>query len=139
MLKPAPALVEGPICNSSQPAPRCPGRCGRHAEHRDTNSTRCFGPERVASPELAPILMAPPLIVEPEHFDEAVGKLDRVPSWVEGVVPPPARQVPLQGALLRLPANESERCRWPRPRAYRPQSAGGEARSRDLDYRPPLL
>jgi taurine--2-oxoglutarate transaminase len=37
------------------------------------------------------ILMAPPLIVQPEHLDEAVVKLDRVLSWVDSVEPPPAR------------------------------------------------
>jgi taurine--2-oxoglutarate transaminase len=31
------------------------------------------------------ILLAPPLIVQPEHIDEAVTKLDRVLSWVDGV------------------------------------------------------
>src|SRR5262249_57927165 len=36
------------------------------------------------------ILMAPPLIVQPEHIDEAVAKLDRVLSWVDAVEPPPA-------------------------------------------------
>ena len=29
------------------------------------------------------ILLAPPLIVQPEHIDEAVTKLDRVLSWVD--------------------------------------------------------
>jgi taurine--2-oxoglutarate transaminase len=29
------------------------------------------------------LLLAPPLIVQPEHIDEAVGKLDRVLGWVE--------------------------------------------------------
>src|SRR5215468_2020707 len=37
------------------------------------------------------ILMAPPLIVQAEHIDEAVAKLDRVLSWVDAVEPPPAR------------------------------------------------
>jgi len=37
------------------------------------------------------ILMAPPLIVRPEHIDEAVAKLDRVLGWVDAVEPPPAR------------------------------------------------
>jgi taurine--2-oxoglutarate transaminase len=37
------------------------------------------------------ILMAPPLIVQPEHIDEAVAKLDRVLTWVDAVEPPPAR------------------------------------------------
>ena len=37
------------------------------------------------------ILMAPPLIVQPEHIDEAVAKLDRVLRWVDAVEPPPAR------------------------------------------------
>ena len=36
------------------------------------------------------ILMAPPLIAQPEHIDEAVAKLDRVLSWVDAVEPPPA-------------------------------------------------
>jgi taurine--2-oxoglutarate transaminase len=31
------------------------------------------------------ILLAPPLIVQPEHIDEAVSKLDRVLSWVDAV------------------------------------------------------
>ena len=31
------------------------------------------------------ILLAPPLIVGPEHIDEAVDKLDRVLSWVDTV------------------------------------------------------
>ena len=31
------------------------------------------------------ILLAPPLIVQPEHIDEAVDKLDRVLSWVDSV------------------------------------------------------
>src|SRR5262245_44340342 len=31
------------------------------------------------------ILLAPPLIVQPEHIDEAVAKLDRVLSWVDTV------------------------------------------------------
>jgi 4-aminobutyrate aminotransferase-like enzyme len=31
------------------------------------------------------ILLAPPLIVQPEHLDEAVTKLDRVLSWVDAV------------------------------------------------------
>jgi taurine--2-oxoglutarate transaminase len=31
------------------------------------------------------ILLAPPLIVQPEHIDEAVAKLDRVLSWVDAV------------------------------------------------------
>jgi taurine--2-oxoglutarate transaminase len=34
------------------------------------------------------ILMAPPLIVQPEHLDEAVAKLDRVLNWVDAVEPP---------------------------------------------------
>jgi taurine---2-oxoglutarate transaminase len=37
------------------------------------------------------ILMAPPLIVQPEHVEEAVAKLDRVLSWVDAVELPPAR------------------------------------------------
>src|SRR5215471_3022728 len=37
------------------------------------------------------ILLAPPLIVQPEHIDEAVAKLDRVLTWVDAVEPPPAR------------------------------------------------
>src|SRR4051794_38976509 len=37
------------------------------------------------------ILMAPPLIVQPEHIDEAVAKLDRVLSWVDDVELSPAR------------------------------------------------
>jgi adenosylmethionine-8-amino-7-oxononanoate aminotransferase len=37
------------------------------------------------------ILMAPPLIVQPEHIDEAVAKLGRVLSWVDAVEPPMAR------------------------------------------------
>ena len=37
------------------------------------------------------ILVAPPLIVEPEHIDEAVAKLDRGLSWVNAVGAPPAR------------------------------------------------
>jgi taurine--2-oxoglutarate transaminase len=37
------------------------------------------------------ILLAPPLIVQPEHADEAVAKLDRVLSWVDGLeLEPPA-------------------------------------------------
>ena len=31
------------------------------------------------------ILVAPPLIVQPEHIDEAVEKLDRVLGWVDAV------------------------------------------------------
>jgi 4-aminobutyrate aminotransferase-like enzyme len=31
------------------------------------------------------ILMAPPLIVQPEDIEEAVAKLDRVLGWVDGV------------------------------------------------------
>jgi len=31
------------------------------------------------------ILLAPPLIVQPEHIDEAMTKLDRVLSWIDGV------------------------------------------------------
>ena len=31
------------------------------------------------------ILLAPPLIVQPEHIDDAVAKLDRVLGWVDGV------------------------------------------------------
>jgi taurine--2-oxoglutarate transaminase len=31
------------------------------------------------------LLLAPPLIVQPEHIDEAVAKLDRVLGWVDGV------------------------------------------------------
>src|SRR5262245_24826920 len=34
------------------------------------------------------ILVAPPLIVQPEHIDEALAKLDRVLSWVDAVEPP---------------------------------------------------
>ena len=34
------------------------------------------------------ILVAPPLVAQPEHVDEAVGKLDRVLSWVDAVEPP---------------------------------------------------
>ena len=37
------------------------------------------------------ILMAPPLIVQTEHIDEAMAKLDRVLSWVDTVEPPPQR------------------------------------------------
>jgi taurine---2-oxoglutarate transaminase len=37
------------------------------------------------------ILMAPPLIAQPEHIDEAVAKLDRVLQWVDAVELPPAR------------------------------------------------
>src|SRR5262245_21378547 len=37
------------------------------------------------------VLMAPPLIAQPEHIDEAVAKLDRVLGWAEIVEPPPAR------------------------------------------------
>jgi taurine--2-oxoglutarate transaminase len=37
------------------------------------------------------ILLAPPLIAQPEHVDEAVAKLDRVLSWVDAVELPPAR------------------------------------------------
>src|SRR5438552_1787696 len=37
------------------------------------------------------ILMAPPLIVQPEHIDEAVTKLARLLSWVDAVEPPLAR------------------------------------------------
>ena len=33
------------------------------------------------------ILLAPPLIVQPEHIGEAVAKLDRVLSWVDAVEP----------------------------------------------------
>jgi 4-aminobutyrate aminotransferase-like enzyme len=33
------------------------------------------------------ILLAPPLIVQPEHIDEAVEKLDRVLGWVDAVEP----------------------------------------------------
>jgi adenosylmethionine-8-amino-7-oxononanoate aminotransferase len=33
------------------------------------------------------ILVAPPLIVQPEHIDEGVAKLDRVLSWVDAVEP----------------------------------------------------
>jgi taurine--2-oxoglutarate transaminase len=29
------------------------------------------------------LLLAPPLIVEPQHIEEALGKLDRVLTWVE--------------------------------------------------------
>ena len=35
------------------------------------------------------ILMAPPLIVQPEHIDEAVAKLDRILRWVDAVELPP--------------------------------------------------
>jgi taurine--2-oxoglutarate transaminase len=31
------------------------------------------------------LLLSPPLIVQPEHIDEAVAKLDRVLSWVDAV------------------------------------------------------
>jgi len=31
------------------------------------------------------ILLAPPLIVQPEHIEEAIAKLDRVLEWVDGV------------------------------------------------------
>jgi taurine--2-oxoglutarate transaminase len=31
------------------------------------------------------LLLAPPLIVQPEHIDEAMAKLDRVLAWVDGV------------------------------------------------------
>jgi adenosylmethionine-8-amino-7-oxononanoate aminotransferase len=37
------------------------------------------------------ILMAPPLIVQPEHIDEAIAKLDRVLTWVEAMELPGAR------------------------------------------------
>ena len=37
------------------------------------------------------ILMAPPLIAQPEHIDEAIAKLDRVLNWVDAVELPPAR------------------------------------------------
>jgi taurine--2-oxoglutarate transaminase len=33
------------------------------------------------------ILLSPPLIVQPEHIDEAVSKLDRVLNWVDAVDP----------------------------------------------------
>ncbi|MBI1916204.1 MAG: aminotransferase class III-fold pyridoxal phosphate-dependent enzyme [Planctomycetes bacterium] len=35
------------------------------------------------------ILLAPPLIVQPEHIDEAATKLDRVLSWVDALEPTP--------------------------------------------------
>jgi taurine--2-oxoglutarate transaminase len=35
------------------------------------------------------VLMAPPLIVQPEHIDEAMAKLDRVLRWVDAVELPP--------------------------------------------------
>jgi len=37
------------------------------------------------------VLMAPPLIVQAEHLDEAVAKLERVLSWVDAVELPPAK------------------------------------------------
>ncbi len=35
------------------------------------------------------IVLAPPLIVQPEHIDEAMTKLDRVLSWVDALEPTP--------------------------------------------------
>jgi taurine--2-oxoglutarate transaminase len=32
------------------------------------------------------ILLSPPLIVQPEHIEEAVGKLDRVLTWIERAI-----------------------------------------------------
>lgn len=49
------------------------------------------------------ILLAPPLIVQPEQIDEAVAKLDRILDWVDGV------EVPGQAPLALLPNGERGR------------------------------
>jgi taurine--2-oxoglutarate transaminase len=35
------------------------------------------------------LLLAPPLIVQPEHLEEAATKLDRVLSWIDALEPTP--------------------------------------------------
>jgi taurine--2-oxoglutarate transaminase len=76
------------VCDRTSHAPLVPANTDSPLPLQIRRRARDDGLHVMARGSL--ILVAPPLIVEAEHIDDATLKLDRVLSWVDTVEPPPA-------------------------------------------------